>query len=374
MTLKDSLSRNVLILSAVSFLNDASSELMGALLPLFITQLGGGGLSVGLLGGLRDAVSNFLKILSGYLSDKFERKKPFVVAGYGVSALFKLLIPLSKTPGQVVTLSALERLGKGIRTAPRDAIISLSGEVERSFSIHRAADTFGALVGVLLGVLLISKLPLREALLIGALLSLLSVPLLLFIKEPKGKIREERKEGEVKPAFKKFLLVSILFSFSSISFMFFIVKGREVSGSSTLALLLYALYNLVYATFSLLFKGISKRLSLFKALSLGYLLFSIYLLFLAFSRSAPALALGGVLFGISSGITDPGHRAAVGLLTGRSKRGSYYGLFHFLNGTSLLAGNLLAGWLWELHGRAVLTLMALAALASALLIYRIEER
>jgi len=372
MTLKSSLSRNLLILSAVSFLNDASSELVGALLPLFITELGGGALSVGLLGGLRDAASNFLKVLSGYLSDRFKRKKPFVVAGYGVSALFKLLIPFSKTPAQVITYSALERLGKGIRTAPRDALLSLSGEVKRSFALHRAFDTLGALTGVLLALLLTARVPVREALFVGALLSLLSIPLLLFLKEAEGAAKESSEEEKAKPQFKKFLLASALFSFSSISFMFFILKGKEVSGSSTLALLLYALYNLVYAATSLYFKKLADGLSTFKALSLGYGLFSLYLLLLALSSSTPLLALAGVLFGVSSGITDPGQRAAVGLLTGKAKRGSAYGLFHFLTGSSLLAGNLLAGWLWEPYGSLILAFMALTALTSALLLYRLN--
>jgi len=372
MTSKSSLSRNLLILSAVSFLNDASSELIGALLPLFITELGGGALSVGLLGGLRDAASNFLKILSGYLSDRFKRKKPFVVAGYGVSTLFKLLIPFSKAPSQVITLSALERLGKGIRTAPRDALLSLSGDVKRSFALHRAFDTLGALTGVILALLLTVKIPVREALFIGALLSLLSIPLLIFLKEAEGAVREEPEEERAKPQFKKFLLASLLFSFSSISFMFFILKGREVSGSSTLALLLYALYNLVYAATSFSFKSLSGRLSLFRALSIGYGLFALYLLLLGLSSSTLILAAAGIIFGISSGITDPGQRAAVGLLTGRAKRGSAYGLFHFLTGSSLLAGNLLAGWLWELHGSLILTFMALTALTSALIAYRLN--
>ncbi|WP_456342451.1 MFS transporter [Thermovibrio sp.] len=373
MTLKNSLSRNVLILGAVSFLNDASSELIGALLPLFITQLGGGALSVGLLGGLREALSNFLKILSGYLSDRVGRKKVFVIAGYGISALFKLAIPFSKTPFQVIAVSSLERLGKGIRTAPRDAILSLSGEVERSFSIHRALDTFGALTGVILALLLTSALPVRESLLIGALISFLSLPLLLFLKEPRGESKGRKREKKtVKAEFKKFLLASTLFSLSSVSFMFFILKGKEVGGSTETALLLYGLYNLVYATTSLFFKKLSEELSPFKALSLGYLTFSLYLLSLGLSNSIPLLVFSAFLFGFSSGITDPGQRAAVGLLTGRSKRGTYYGLFHFLSGSAILTGNLLIGWAWELYQSTALIFLAVLSLAAALITYRIR--
>ncbi len=240
MTLKDSLSRNLLILSAVPFLNDASSELMAALLPLFVTQLGGGALSVGLLGGLREAASNFLKIASGYTSDKIKERKPFAIAGYGLSALFKLLILLSQRPTQVVVFSSLERLGKGIRSAPREAILSLSGSLERSFAVHRAFNTLGALTGVALALMLTSKLPVRGALFVGAFLSLLSIPLLLFLKEPEFEVRKKSKgERRGSSRLKKFLflLASTLFSLSWVSFMFFILKGEEVTSSQRGAIL-----------------------------------------------------------------------------------------------------------------------------------------
>ncbi len=372
MTLKSSLGKNLLILSAVSFLNDTSSELMGALLPLFITELGGGALSIGLLGGLREAVSNFLKILSGYLSDRFNRKKPFVIAGYGVSALFKLLIPFSNSPSQVVIFSSLERLGKGIRTAPRDAILSLSGKVERNFSIHRAFDTFGALAGSLFALFLISKVPVREALIFGALLSLLSLPLLLLIEEPKVKLKKKLKVKVESPYFKRFLLASTLFSLSYISFMFFILKGKEITGSSSSALLLYAFYNLIYALSALLFKNFSNLTSPFKALSIGYALFSLYLITLSLSNSIALLLVAAVLFGISSGITDAGQRSAVGLLTGRAKRGTHYGLFHFLTGTSALVGNVIVGATWSSYQGVTLGILALLSLTSSALTFKLR--
>jgi Na+/melibiose symporter-like transporter len=154
--------------------------------------------------------------------------------------------------------------------------------------------------------------------------------------------------------------------------MFFILKGKEVSGSSTVALLLYALYNLVYALTSLGFQKLAKELSPFKALSLGYFTFSLYLLSLDFSNSISLLVFSALLFGLSSGITDPGQRAAVGLLTGKSKRGTYYGLFHFLSGSAVLTGNLLIGWAWELHRSTALILLAALSSAAALITYRIR--
>jgi MFS family permease len=372
MTLKDSLSRNLLLLSAVSFLNDLSSELIMAVLPFFLLELGGGAVAVGLLGGLREALSNFLKLPAGYLSDKLERKKPFIIAGYGLSALFKLALALSKSPAQAILFSSLERLGKGIRTAPRDALLSYSGNVARSFSIHRAFDTLGALSGSLFAFLLVGELSNREVVLTGALISLLSIPLLFPLKE--GNERKEKtpkKEEEERSL--KFLIPVNMFYFSFISFVFFLLKAKEVTGSEKLALLLYALYNLTYALSSLAVPGLFKRLGAFKGVALGYGASALFLTSLALSSSIELLVLSTLLFGIASGITDPGNRSLVSLLTGKERRGTAYGIFHTTAGLSSLVGNLTAGFFWSSHSTLLLLAYSAVALASSLLLMKVSR-
>ena len=150
-------SKNILLLGFVSLLNDISSEIIQPILPIFITSLGGGSLALGLIGGVSDGLPSILQVFSGYWSDRLGKRKPLVVAGYGLSALGKLFLPISSTWQQVFVLKTLERTGKGVRTAPRDALISESTDKSlrgRGFGLHRAMDSAGAVVGSILAYLL----------------------------------------------------------------------------------------------------------------------------------------------------------------------------------------------------------------------------
>ena len=145
----EGISRNIVLLGVVSFLNDISSEMIIPILPLFITSLGGAGLIVGLIGGLQDSISSILKVLSGYWSDRTGKRKIFVFGGYLASAVFKLLLACARIWQHILLFASFERVGKGLRTAPRDAIIADSMPEARGegFGIHRAFDTLGAIVG-----------------------------------------------------------------------------------------------------------------------------------------------------------------------------------------------------------------------------------
>ena len=140
---------NVILLGVVSFLNDISSEMIMPILPMFLTALGGTGIVIGLVGGLMESISSILKVISGYLSDKIGKRKIFISFGYFTSAICKLFLAFSKIWQQVLIFSSLERTGKGLRTAPRDAILadSMPKERGRGFGIHRAMDTSGAVLG-----------------------------------------------------------------------------------------------------------------------------------------------------------------------------------------------------------------------------------
>ncbi len=146
-------SKNIQLLGSVSLLNDISSEIIQPILPLFITSLGGGSLAIGLIGGVGNGLPSIIEIFSGYWSDKIGKRKPIVLAGYSLSACAKLLFPFSMIWQQVFVLRTIERAGKGIRSAPRDAMISESAVKEqrgRGFGLHRAMDTLGAVIGSLL--------------------------------------------------------------------------------------------------------------------------------------------------------------------------------------------------------------------------------
>ena len=275
---------NIKLLGLVSLLNDASSEIIQPILPLFISSLGGGGVAIGLIGGLSDGIPSILKIFSGYWADKMGKKKPLVVAGYGISALSKLLFPLSMIWQQVFILRGLERCGKGIRSAPRDAIIADSATKEnrgRGFGILRAMDSTGAVIGSALAYLLWrAGLDFRMIFVIAALLAVLSfVPLLKvrdIIRDPQVGLTLRLSLSSLSPEMKQFMIIASLFALANISYMFFILRAQQFfSGSLATGapLLLYILFNVFYAGFAVPSGIISDRIGRKNVLTAGYALF-----------------------------------------------------------------------------------------------------
>ena len=369
------MNRNIVLLSLVSFLNDLSSEIILAVLPLFIVELGGGGISIGLIGGAREAIANLLKVFSGYMSDRLKRKKPFVFAGYLVSSIFKLLLSFSKTPVQILIATSLERIGKGIRTAPRDAIISLSGKgAGRSFGIHRAFDTLGAFFGSLIAICLIKSLtlPYGNVILIAAILSIIALFPVLFVREPEeGNSRKKlvkTVKTQISRELKQFLIISALFSFSNLSYMFLIVKAQTISGSNIIPLILYAIFNLVYALFSIPAGIASDKFGRGTVLSLGYILFGVSLFTVIFSNSIISLLIVFLLYGLSMAIVNGIQRAFVSDLSEEAFRRSAFGLFHAVTGFAILLGNILAGFLWNLSTDITLLVYGIISLLSGLLL------
>lgn len=176
---------NILLLGFVSFFNDLSSEMIMPILPMFIKSLGGAGLIIGLIGGLRDSVSSILKVLCGYWSDRTGKRKIFVSSGYLTSSVFKLFLAFSKSWQHVLIFAGLERTGKGLRTAPRDAIIadSMPEEKGKGFGIHRALDTSGAILGSIIVFLLFwfKGFDFKSIILFAAIISFISLIPLYFV-------------------------------------------------------------------------------------------------------------------------------------------------------------------------------------------------
>jgi len=239
-------SANVLLLGVVSFLNDLSSEMIIPILPMFITALGGAGLIVGLIGGLQDSISSILKVLSGYWSDRLGRRKIFVSSGYLTSAGFKLLLSFSTIWQHILIFTSFERVGKGLRTAPRDAIIADSMPEARGkgFGIHRALDTSGAIAGsvIVLLLLLFFWFDLEQIayqigfyksiIFIAAIIAFFSLVPLHFVKEGKREPQEIRLQVSLKKLpkpLKLFIAVGTLFALANFTYMFFILKAMDAA-------------------------------------------------------------------------------------------------------------------------------------------------
>ncbi|MCD6477664.1 MAG: MFS transporter [Candidatus Aenigmarchaeota archaeon] len=351
-------SLNVLLLGLVSFLNDISSEIIMPILPMFIMSLGGTGLVIGLVGGLRDSISSILKVFGGYWSDKTGKRKVFVYSGYLTSSFFKLLLSFSRLWQHVLIFASLERVGKGLRTAPRDAIISESMPKKKGkgFGIHRALDTSGAVLGSSIVFVLFWFLGFRfkSIILSAGVFSFLTLVPLHFVKEKKKHPRSISLmmglESLSKPL-KFFILVSSIFALANFSYMFFVLRAQEFfSGklSVGIPILLYILFNIFYALFSVPFGSLSDKVGRKKVIAFGYFMFSLTSFGFMFSNSLIIFILLFALYGIVYAIVDGNQRAFVSDLSSRKLRATALGTFHTTTGLMALPASLIAGFLWQL--------------------------
>ena len=351
------ISTNVLLLGIVSFLNDFSSEMIIPILPMFITALGGAGLVVGLIGGLRDSISSILKVFCGYWSDKTGKRKIFISSGYLTSAVFRLLLSFSKIWQHVLVFAGLERVGKGLRTAPRDAIIADSMPEQRGkgFGVHRAFDTSGAILGSAVVFILFWFLGFnfKTIIFVAAFLAVLSLIPLHFVKEKRRKPQDITLQlglRNLPKPLKLFILVSGIFALANFSYMFFILRAQEFfTGRLSIGvpILLYILFNIFYALFAIPFGNLSDRIGRRKVLISGYLLFSLTSLGFAFFNSLIAFIVLFALYGMVYAIIDGNQRAFVSDLSSGELRATALGTFHAVIGLVALPASLIAGFLWQ---------------------------
>jgi MFS family permease len=376
-------SKNIILLGFVSLLNDISSEIIQPILPLFITALGGGALAVGLIGGISDGLPSIIQVFAGYWSDRLGRRKPLVVAGYGLSALGKLLLPLSGAWQQVFVLKTIDRTGKGIRSAPRDALISESADKTnrgKGFGLHRAMDSSGAVIGSILAYALWQGgLNFNSIFIVAGVLAVAALLPFYKVKEghqlPGGKLT--LKLSDLSPELHKFVAIASLFSLGNFSYMFFILRAQEFfSGSEAVAapLLLYVLFNLVYAGLAMPVGIWSDRIGRKKVLTLGYAIFSITALGFAFVTSLAELVILFALYGLVYAVVDASQSAFVSDLSRMERRSTSLGLYYGAVGVAAIISGLVAGELWSRLGpSATFIFGAAAAILATLALLRMKE-
>jgi MFS family permease len=383
---------NILLLGIISLLTDVSSEMMLAILPLFIASLGGAGIAIGLIGGIGDSVASLLKVFSGYWSDRLGKRKPFAFFGYSISSVAKLFFPFITNWTQLLILRPIERVGKGVRDAPRDALIAASSKIEvrgKAFGFHRAMDSSGAFLGALLAFILFwfLKFEFKPILLISALISFLALFPFVWVKETAVADQNKRENSfrinlkNLPTSFRKYLMVTVVFALGNFTYMFFILRARDVFQalfSSRLAIaipiLLYCWFNIVYALFSLPGGILSDRIGRRRTLRIGYFAHVLSCLGFAFLGTLASFIILFAVYGFSFALVEGNQRAFASVFVGENLRGTALGAFHTAIGISTLIASILAGILWNFSPKLTFLYGAAMGLVAAISIGSIERK
>ncbi len=374
------LNRNVVILGLVSFFNDVSSEMIVKVLPLFLESIGAGGAFIGVIEGTAESLSSLLKMFFGYFSDKFHSRKWFAFFGYLESTLAKCFLPFVHTPTGVFWVRASERVGKGIRTAPRDALISsYTDETNRGlyFGFHRALDTLGAAVGPLLGIWVLKVFGKSnfDAIFKFALIpAFIAVILMLFVKEKEFKqfIKKEKAKSKFNLGKRFYFYIAIitLFTIGNSSDAFITMYSGKLGLGASAILFLWFLHSMVYGLLSTPLGALSDKIGRKKTLIIGYAIYALSYLGFALTKNPVYLYGVFVLYGIYYAFAEGAQKAFVSdLVEDQTARGTAYGIYNFGVGIMAFPASVIAGLLYQyLAPSAPFYFGGIIALISAILI------
>lgn len=360
------LPRNIWILTLASFFTDISTDMLVHLIPFFLANvLGVRTVTIGLIEGLAETTASLIKFVSGWLADRLGRYKGLTVAGYALSTLAKPFFAISATWTSILAVRFVERIGKGIRTAPRDALIADSiTEQHRglAFGLHRAGDTAGAALGLVIALFVIWLLQGNQVNLtrnsfqtivwLSILPGMAAVLLLAFGIREKRKIIPEADSGTKKSphlprAFKHYLVIIIIFTLGNSSDAFLMLRAQTTGLTILQVMGLLILFNLVFASLSGPAGALSDKVGRQKLLLGGWVLYALIYVGFAFSQASWQIALLFALYGLYYGLTEGVAKAFVADLVQKEQRGTAYGWFNAIVGLAVLPASLLAGLLWQ---------------------------
>ncbi|NJK87321.1 MAG: MFS transporter [Bacteroidales bacterium] len=350
------LERNVFFTGLTSFFTDTSTKLVYSVMPLFLLSIGATKTTIALIEGIAESTASLLKAFSGYWSDKIGKNKIFMFIGYGLTALATPLYGLIGSPIQVLFIRFFERIGKGLRAAPRDSLISGSikrNETGKNFGFHKAMDNSGAIIGPLSAFILMSFFPLNYSniFLIATIPAVLGVfTVAVFIKEAKGQKMRNRAWfcfNQLPKKFYFFLFIVFVFTLGNSADALLLVKTAETGIESSYVPFVYMIFNAVSVLFAVPAGKLSDRIGREKLIILGYLIYAIvYFLFGRFN-SIGIFILLFILYGIYSALTDGSQKSMVSDIVSKELKGTGFGLYHAVLGITLLPASLIAGRLYD---------------------------
>ena len=386
------LPRTVIALGLVSLFNDASGEIIYPLLPLFLTDtLGASKIFVGLVEGIAESVSSLLKLPAGWYSDRLTKRKGVVILGYSIASIIRPCLALATAASQVLALRFIDRLGKGLRSAPRDAMIADAAPIESrgmAFGFHRAMDHTGAIVGALVAAWLVSiyKSDYRQIFWVAAIPGFITLVILIFL------VREEPRHVTPKSnstklsfdllgfstEFKQVMGVVFLFTLSNSSDAFLLLRARQSGISNAMIPLLWAALHVSKALSSIIGGGLADRFGKRRLILSGMILYALIYICFALTTSTLLVWILFLIYGIYFGLCEGAEKALIADLVDPNLRGTAYGLYNFVIGVGALPASLLLGWLWQQFGASTALLVSagisLAAAGMFLIIIVMNNR
>lgn len=359
--------RNVILIGMVSFFMDLSTEMVYPLVPLYLTTVFGATPAiVGLIEGIAESLSSVLKVFSGYIADKYRKKKPIAFIGYAAGLVYKLALIIAGSWHGILAARLIDRFGKGIRTAPRDVLVSESCDANRlgfSFGIHKALDMAGSAAGILIAFFIMmawkEEYAYKQLFLLSCLPAIASLFMFLFIREtgsPCGAGERPHVFRGLKTLdarLKLYLVVVFIFTLGNSSNAFLLLKASSVGFYAASVVLLYFLYNAVSSLLAIPFGKRSDRIGRKRLLVAGYLIFSLVYAGFAWAPNKPVIIAAFALYGLFTAMTTGAERAFVAEIAPRELKGTMLGLHSTIAGIALLPASVIAGLLWNMFGSVV---------------------
>lgn len=352
-----SLPRTVWLIGLISFVNDAASEMLYPLMPLYLaTVLMAGPKALGLIEGIAEASSSIFKLVSGVIVDRTKKTKPWIVIGYFLAGIGRPLIALANSWAWVLCIRFTDRLGKGLRSSPRDALLAESVPPNQrglTFGLHRSMDNAGAVVGPLIAAFLLSiQVPLRDIFLWAVVPGIITVTLALCLQEPPRERRVVRpfswSLNGLSPPFKRYILVAGIFALANSSDMFLLLRARELGVPQEQIPLLWAAISLITTVFGAPLSALSDRFSRKYFILIAWLAFVFFYLAMSFSGITIWMLFGlFAIYGLFKAATEGVEKALVADLAPAGMAGTAFGWFNLITGLMLLPASLIFGWLYE---------------------------
>ncbi len=352
--------RNIVILGLVSCFADISSEMVYPLIPLYLTAIFGATPAlVGIIEGIAESVASLLKVCSGYISDRIQHRKAIAFCGYATGVFYKIALLIAGSWAGILTARVIDRFGKGVRTAPRDAMVAESADKKsmgKAFGIHKMLDMAGSAVGILLAFLLMKNIGnngYETVFAVSIIPIVIALLLFFFIHEKKEKRETMQREhfwkniSRLDGRLKLYLLVTFLFTLGNSSNSFLLLRAADIGFDSSNTILLYFIYHLTASLLAIPCGRLSDRVGRKRLLVSGYLTFSLVYFGFAFCNTKPLMILIFVVYGAFTAMTAGVERAFIAEIAPPQLKGTMLGLHATLAGIALLPASMIAGLLWD---------------------------